>query len=82
MGGLLTSTPNVQGNRRADEMLTDDQTVCRRVRLTVVLGPSVHDSERIAKDRDTARSPMLRLAAPARSAVPACERAHPNGRHD
>jgi hypothetical protein len=30
--------PNVEGNRRADEMRTEDQTVCRRVRLTVRLG--------------------------------------------
>jgi hypothetical protein len=30
--------PNVEGNRRADEMLTEDQAVCRRVRLTVRLG--------------------------------------------
>jgi hypothetical protein len=28
---------NVGGNRRADEMLAEDQTVCRRVRLTVRL---------------------------------------------
>ena len=26
--------PNVQGNRRADEMHAEDQAVCRRVRLT------------------------------------------------
>jgi len=31
-------TPNVEGNRRADEMLTEDQGVYRRVRLTVRLG--------------------------------------------
>jgi hypothetical protein len=30
--------PNVGGNRRADEMRTEDQGVCRRVRLTVRLG--------------------------------------------
>ena len=30
--------PNVEGNRRADEMLAEDQAVCRRVRLTVRLG--------------------------------------------
>ena len=30
--------PNVVGNRRADEMLAEDQAVCRRVRLTVRLG--------------------------------------------
>jgi hypothetical protein len=47
--------PNVQGNRPADEMRTEDQSMCRRVRLTVGLGPSVHDSDRIAKDRHTAR---------------------------
>ena len=29
---------NVEGNRRADETRTEDQTVCRRVRLTVRLG--------------------------------------------
>jgi len=32
------TTPNVQGNRPADEMRTEDQTMCRRVRLTVRLG--------------------------------------------
>src|SRR6185437_5302871 len=47
--------PNVEGNRPADEMRTEDQSMCRRVRLTVGLGPSVHDSERIAKDREMAR---------------------------
>jgi len=51
--------PNVEGNRRADEMVTEDQGVCRRVRLTVVLGPSVHDADRVAEGRDTARSLML-----------------------
>ena len=30
--------PNVEGNRRADEMLAEDQVVCRRVRLTARLG--------------------------------------------
>jgi hypothetical protein len=48
MGGLLTSTPNVQGNRPADEMRTEDQSMCRRVRLTVGLGGSIvsHDNNR------------------------------------
>ena len=32
--------PNVQGNRPADEMRTEDQSMCRRVRLTVMLGPA------------------------------------------
>jgi hypothetical protein len=31
-------TPNVEGNRRADETVTEDQTMYRRVRLTVRLG--------------------------------------------
>ena len=31
-------TPNVEGNRRADEMRAEDQGMCRRVRLTVGLG--------------------------------------------
>jgi len=31
-------TPNVIGNRRADEMLAEDQAMNRRVRLTVRLG--------------------------------------------
>jgi len=35
-------TPNVGGNRRADGMVTEDQVVCRRVRLTVRLGPTGH----------------------------------------
>jgi hypothetical protein len=30
--------PNVEGNRRADEMLAGDQAVCRRVWLTARLG--------------------------------------------
>ena len=30
--------PNVEGNRPADEMRTEDQSMCRRVRLTVRLG--------------------------------------------
>ena len=30
--------PNVEGNRPADEMVTEDQGVYRRVRLTVRLG--------------------------------------------
>jgi len=30
--------PNVQGNRRADELLAEDQVAYRRVRLTVGLG--------------------------------------------
>jgi hypothetical protein len=34
-------TPNVGGNRRADEALAEDQVVCRRVRLTVRLGRDV-----------------------------------------
>jgi hypothetical protein len=34
--------PNVEGNRRADEKLAEDQTVYRRVRLTVRLGHIVH----------------------------------------
>jgi len=68
--------PNVEGNRRADELLAEDQDVYRRVRLTVVLGPSVHDSNRVAGCRDTARSLMLRSAAQVRSAVCAGERAH------
>jgi hypothetical protein len=45
----------VQGNRRADEMLAEDQAVCRRVRLTVVLGPSVHDVETMDTDSQMAR---------------------------
>jgi hypothetical protein len=32
--------PNDKGNRRADERVAEDQTVCRRVRLTVRLGRS------------------------------------------
>ena len=40
--------PNVEGNRRADEMRTEDQAVCRRVRLTVRLGPS---SNRLEKEK-------------------------------
>jgi len=76
------TTPNVQGNRRAALPPAEDQGVYRRVRLTVVLGPSVHDLDRIGEDRDTARSPMLRLVASIRSAVPACERARTTGRHD
>ena len=36
---LDQTIPNVEGNRRADEMLAEDETVCRRVRLTVRLGP-------------------------------------------
>jgi hypothetical protein len=75
-------SPNVQGNRRAAPMVTENQSMCRRVRLTVGLGPSVHDSERIAKGRETARSPMLRLAAPGRSTMRACERALHNVRYD
>jgi len=31
-------TPNVEGNRHADEMQAEDQGICRRVRLTVRLG--------------------------------------------
>jgi len=34
-------TPNVGGNRRADEMVTEDQAVCQRVRLTVGLGVAI-----------------------------------------
>ena len=34
----------MQGNRPADEMVTEDQSMCRRVRLTVGLGPSAHDN--------------------------------------
>ena len=33
-----TQPPNVGGNRRANEMLAEDQAACRRVRLTVGLG--------------------------------------------
>jgi len=36
-------TPNVEGNRRADEMLAEDQAVCRRVRLTARLGGGLTD---------------------------------------
>jgi hypothetical protein len=40
--------PNVQGNRPADELRTEDQSMCRRVRLTVGLGGSIvsHDNNR------------------------------------
>jgi hypothetical protein len=48
--------PNVQGNRPADEMRTEDQSMCRRVRLTVGLGPSAHD--RGPDELRTAREPM------------------------
>ena len=34
----IVATPNVEGNRRADEMVTEDQAAYRRVRLTVRLG--------------------------------------------
>ena len=52
---LTDLTPNVQGNRRAALTLAENQRMCRRVRLTVGLGPSVHDAEWMAEDRDTAR---------------------------
>ena len=32
--------PNVEGNRRAAPMMTEDESMCRRVRLTDGLGPS------------------------------------------
>jgi len=35
---LTDATPNVEGNRPADEMRTEDQSMCRRVRLTAWLG--------------------------------------------
>ena len=34
----LVLTPNVGGNRRADETATEDEGMCRRVRLTARLG--------------------------------------------
>jgi hypothetical protein len=34
--------PNVEGNRPADGMQTEDQSMCRRVRLTVRLGVGLH----------------------------------------
>jgi hypothetical protein len=39
---ISLAPPNVEGNRRADEKLAEDQTVYRRVRLTVRLGHIVH----------------------------------------
>jgi hypothetical protein len=41
--GCRGPSPNVQGNRPADEMRTEDQSMCRRVRLTVRLGLIVTD---------------------------------------
>jgi hypothetical protein len=41
--------PNVGGNRRADEMLAEDQTVCRCVRLTARLGHYACDGHRVRR---------------------------------
>jgi hypothetical protein len=35
---VIRKWPNVEGNRPADEMRTENQGMCRRVRLTVRLG--------------------------------------------
>jgi hypothetical protein len=40
--------PNVGGNRPADEMRTEDQSMCRRVRLTERLGHYACDGHRRA----------------------------------
>ena len=74
--------PNGEGNRRAALTGAEDQGMNRRVRLTVGLGRSLHNSDRIAEVGNTARAPMLRLAGPIRSAMPAYERAHPTCRVD
>jgi hypothetical protein len=39
-GMLRSVTPNVEGNRRADEMRAQDHGVYPRVRLTARLGPA------------------------------------------
>ena len=36
--------PNDKGNRPAALTMTEDQGTCRRVRLTVGLGPDVHET--------------------------------------
>src|SRR6185312_4806323 len=38
--------PNVEGNRPADEMRAEDQSMCRRVRLTARLGLSADAGEK------------------------------------
>jgi hypothetical protein len=43
---LWLATPNVQGNRRAARIVTEDQTMCRRVRLTVRLRDIILDVPR------------------------------------
>jgi len=46
--GGANGRPNVKGNRRADEMLAEDQAACRRVRLTGRLGHYACDGQRRA----------------------------------
>jgi hypothetical protein len=53
--------PNEQGNRRAAPMMTEDQSMCRRVRFTVWLGPirrafAVRHTEGEMNDQSEARA--------------------------
>ena len=43
---MALTTPNVEGNRPADGMRTEDQSMCRRVRLTVRLGARIYATRR------------------------------------
>jgi len=48
---VVFALPNVEGNRPAAQMVTEDQGVCRRVRLIVRLGVSDPDALRIDDPR-------------------------------
>jgi hypothetical protein len=68
--------PNVEGNRRAAPMMTEDQSMCRRVRLTVGLGPSAYDCE--PNDERPMRGTITATAIGllARSVMPGLEARH------
>ena len=44
--------PNVENNRRADEMLAEDQAACRRVRLTVRLSRALNMTDEVVHLRN------------------------------
>jgi hypothetical protein len=67
--------PNVGGNRRAALMRAEDQRVCRRVRLTVRLGPTgslreLHDCKRAEADALGRRGTMFVVVGEWRPRLP------------
>jgi hypothetical protein len=71
--------PNEQGNRPAAPTRTEDQSMCRQVRLTVGLGPSAHDSGPRDRGPSHAAKADAAIGLRGRSAMPGLE-ARPRNR--